>query len=99
MKLNDRVMNIGETIKTLRKKSGLKQKELAKRCGISCSALCNIEKDYAFPSRETFEQIGKALGIPTGVLLFSAVTDDDIPQEKLQVFKALQKPLLELFEL
>lgn len=92
-------MDIGEAIKTIRKKKGLKQNELAKKCGISANALCSIEQNKSFPSKETISSICSALNIPIGFLLFSCLTDDDIPQDKLTVFKAIQKPILEVFGL
>ena len=92
-------MNLGQAITTFRKKKGLSQKELASYCGLSANALCNIEKDKSFPSKETIQSICYSLDISVGMLLFSALDDNDIPPQKLEVFKALQKPLLELFGL
>lgn len=91
-------MNIGETILTLRKKQGLSQKELAQMAGMSANALCYIEKGYSFPSKDNIKAICRSLQVPAGYLLLKSLTDDDIPEDKLPVFKVLQKPLLELFE-
>ena len=92
-------MNLGKAITAFRKKKGLSQKELASYCGLSANALCNIEKGHSFPSKETIESICHSLDISVGMLLFSSLDDNDIPPQKLEVFKALQKPLLELFGL
>lgn len=91
-------MNLGEAIKTFRKKKGITQKELAEKSGISANALCSIEKDKAFPSKETIKSICDVLDIPTSLLFFASLTDEDVPQDKLAIFKALQKPIMELFE-
>ena len=91
-------MNIGDSIKQFRKKRGLSQKDLAKMVGISPNALCSIEKNYSFPSRNTVKAICKALDISAALLLFASITDEDVPKEKMQVFKALQKPLIEALE-
>ena len=91
-------MNLGETIKDFRTKKGITQKELAKRCGISANAMCSIEKNKAFPSKETIQRICNAFEIPISLLLFSSLTDDDIPTHKIAIFKALQKPIIELFD-
>ena len=91
-------MDIGQAIKTFRKKKGVSQKWLAEQSGISANALCSIENDKAFPSKATINSICRALDIPTSWLLFASLTDEDIPEEKLAVFKALQKPMLELFD-
>lgn len=91
-------MDIGKTIISLRKQQGLSQKELAQMTGISANALCYIEKGYSFPSKENIKAICFSLNIPTAYLLLKSLTDDDIPEEKLPIFKVLQKPMLELFE-
>lgn len=90
-------MNLGEAIRSLRKAKGIAQKDLAEKSGISANALCEIERNNTFPNTRTIHAICNALGITTGALLFSALTDDDIPLDKLPVFKALQKPLLDIF--
>ena len=92
-------MDIGSTITTIRKNRGLSQKDLAKHIGISANALCAIEKDKSFPSKDTINAICDVLHIPVGYLLFASLTDDDIPPQKLEVFKALQEPMLKLFEI
>ena len=91
-------MNLGETIKDIRKSKGFKQRELADRAGISPNAMCSIEKNYSFPSKETIKAICDAMDVPVSYLLFASITDDDIPQDKLPVFKVLQKTILDLFE-
>lgn len=92
-------MDIGTAIKTFRVKQGMSQKDLALQTGISANALCSIEKNKSFPSKETIEAICYVLQVPVGYLLFSSITDDDVPPQKLEVFKALQEPLLKLFEI
>ena len=82
----------------LRKQQGLSQKELAQMTGISANALCSIEKGYSFPSKDNIKAICQSLDIPVGYLLLKSLTDDDIPADKLPIFKVLQRPLLDLFE-
>lgn len=91
-------MEIGMAIKALRKKRGLTQKKLAEMSGISSNALCSIEKGKSFISRETMKAISRSLQVPTGYIIFSAITDEDIPQEKLPIFKALREPILNCFD-
>jgi len=52
-------MNYGDLIKKERKKIGFKQKDLAKRIGISTSYLCNIEKNNRIPSEKIKSKIEK----------------------------------------
>lgn len=90
-------MDLGTSIKKLRVEQGMSQKDLASQVGISANAICSIEKNKSFPSKQTIDAICYALQIPVGYLLFSSITDDDVPPHKLEVFKALQEPLLKLF--
>ena len=91
-------MNIGEAIKKMRASVGLSQKELAERAGISATAVCNIEKGHSFPSKETIKAICDAIGIPVSYLLFSSITEEDVPEGKREVFYALKEPIMKLFE-
>lgn len=87
-------MNVGDAIKSLRKNKGLSQKELAQRSGLSANAMCSIEKNDAFPSRDSIDRICKALDIPTSYLMFFSVTDEDIPAEKRVAFNAMKAILM-----
>ncbi len=87
-------MNVGDAIKNLRKNKGLSQKDLAQKCGLSANAMCSIEKNEAFPSRDSIDRICKALEIPTSYLMFFSVTDEDIPAEKRVAFKAMKAILM-----
>lgn len=87
-------MHVGEAIKSLRKKQGLSQKELAQKCGLSANALCSIEKNSSIPTKESLDRICKALAIPTSYLLFFSVSDEDVPAEKRIAFNAMKAILM-----
>lgn len=72
-------MNIGEKIRYYRQKSGLNQEKLAKKSGISRSALTNYEKGNRNPTVETISLIAKALNISVSELV----------DESLEVTKGL----------
>lgn len=91
-------MNIGEAIKKMRTDRGFSQKELAEMSGISQNALCNIEKGYSFPSKDTIKAICYAMDIPVSWLLFSSITEEDVPEEKREIFNALREPMMKVFE-
>ena len=76
------IMNVGNAIKSLRKKKGISQKDLAQKCGLSANALCSIENNDSFPSKDSIGKICNALGIPVSFLMFFSVTDEDVPVEK-----------------
>lgn len=91
-------MNIGEAIKKMRASRGLSQKELAEKTGMSATALCKIEKGYSFPSKDTIKAICDAMDIPVSWLLFSSITEEDVPEEKRVIFNALREPMMKVFE-
>lgn len=56
-------MSIGETIKKLRKKRGLSQKELGEKLGVSASMISQYESNIRKPKRETLEKFARALEV------------------------------------
>ena len=86
-------MDIGSAIKSIRTRKKITQKDLAAKCGISANALCSIEKNVSFPTKETIKRICDALQIPVSYLLFFSITEEDVPKEKLGIFNALKEPI------
>lgn len=86
-------MDIGSAIKSIRTRKKITQKDLAARCGISANALCSIEKNVSFPTKETIKRICDALQIPVSYLLFFSITEEDVPKEKQGIFNALKEPI------
>lgn len=86
-------MEIGTAIKGLRKSRGMTQKEFAEKCGLSANALCTLERNASFTTKDTIEKICAALSIPVSYLLFLSITDEDVPAEKRVAFKALEEPM------
>jgi transcriptional regulator with XRE-family HTH domain len=60
---------IGATIRTLREKSGLSTRELARRAGISQPFLSQLERGTSAPSMITTYRLAEALGVLPGALL------------------------------
>ena len=56
-------MEIGESIKNMRKNKKINQKTLAERAENSCSYLCDIEKGRTNPSVKTMLRLFKELGV------------------------------------
>lgn len=81
-------MNIGTAIKTLRKQKGLSQKELGDASNLSVNALSLIETNVTFPQKTTIKSICDVLGVPIAYLLFFAISDEDIPEDKRLVFNS-----------
>lgn len=86
-------MNIGQAIKTLRTKQGMTQEQLAERCGMSTNAICSLETGKAYPPKATVEKLCSAFGIPVSYMLMAAIEEQDIPEEKRVLYRALLEPL------
>tara|TARA_R110002020_G_C16157907_1_gene763160 strand:+ start:122 stop:397 length:276 start_codon:yes stop_codon:yes gene_type:complete len=82
-------MEIGNAIKEIRKRRGFSQQELAEKCELAVNSLCQIEINNSFPKKNNIKKICDALGVPVSYLLFFSVTEEDVPKDKLEVFKAL----------
>lgn len=55
--------NVGSKVKRFRESLGWSQRELAARCGITASAICQIEKGGRTPRFHVFEQLANAFNI------------------------------------
>ena len=86
-------MDLGNAIKTLRKQKKITQKQLAELSEISTNALCSIETGQSFPSKATITKICSSLKIPESYLLLFSITEDDIPEDKRVLYRALAEPL------
>ena len=69
-------MAIGEQIKTLRKKIGYTQKQLAEKCGMAEITIRQYELNKREPRQETIEKIATALGVdPFSLYSFEMASD------------------------
>lgn len=79
-------MNIGISIKTIRKNKGLNQAQLADICGITVTYLSLIENDKKDPTLSLLRTIANSLNIPLPILLFMSLEDNDIADSKKELF-------------
>lgn len=82
-------MNIGETIKELRKKKGISQTELAALCNITQTSLSQIEVGKKSPHESTLTKISKVLGVPVMYIYFLSFDENDVPEDKQEAYKIL----------
>lgn len=82
-------MDIGKSIKKLRKESGLKQNEFAESVGVSQSHLSQIEKGHKKPSLTTLEQMADILQVPLPVLFWFGVEEEDVKPAKREAYNIL----------
>ena len=63
------MLDLGKTIQSLREQSGMSQKELAKRAGVSTGAIGNYEAGLRRPKFETIEALADIFNVPLGLLI------------------------------
>lgn len=71
------MLNIGPTLKELRKSSNLTLKELALKSGFDGSYLSKIESGDRSPTIESLEKICRALGISLNTFFILSNTEED----------------------
>lgn len=55
--------NIGNIVRTFRKKQGLTEEQLAEKSGVSRQVIRNIESGTGNPTLSTLDKLGAALGV------------------------------------
>lgn len=86
-------MDIGKAIREIRKSKKINQGQLAVMIGIAQTSLCQLEKNAKNPHPKTMEKICRALGVTTGAIYIMALTDEDIPKDKLEIYNSI-KPFI-----
>lgn len=84
-------MNFTHALKLSRKKIGITQKELASRCEISHEYMCKIENGRQIPNIPMIQRIAKELNIPASLLTLLAVSENEVKEEKRELFKKVQQ--------
>lgn len=86
-------MDIGQVIGKLIKQKKLTQLEVAERIGKSPTALSQIIKGVYKPNPDTLEKICNVLEIPQPILYFLTISEKDIPEDKIELYKLLAPAL------
>jgi transcriptional regulator with XRE-family HTH domain len=99
---------VGQRIRTLRQKKGMLQEELARKAGLSPSALSNFEQGRRRTSLDWLRKISKALNVPMSDLIPESrvrkpLAETEEEEKLLAVWRKigtpeLQDQLLELIE-
>jgi XRE family transcriptional regulator, regulator of sulfur utilization len=79
-------MNLGATIKSLRKQKGLTQEEFASKCGITQTYLSQIESNLKEPNLSTLKSISDQMNVPLPIMFFLSMTDDDVQPNKRKAY-------------
>lgn len=86
-------MELGKVIARFIKQKGMTQVEVAKKIGKSPTALSQIVKGVYSPNPETLDKICEVLEIPKPLLFFMTISEDDVPQEKIELYRMLAPTL------
>lgn len=89
-------MNLGNTIKTLRKRKGYRQNVFAERCGLSQTYFSQLENNHQEPNLSTLRVIAENLDTSIPILFFMALDEADIPPAKRPLFSVIN-PLIKSF--
>ncbi len=80
-------MNIGSTIRMLRKQKNLSQVEFAKKCDLTQATLSPIENGTSRPKDKSMERICKVLGVPEFMIYILSAKAQDVPEDKREEFE------------
>ncbi len=89
-------MNIGATIKTIRKEKGLSQGDLAALSGLTQTSISQIETSVHVPSDKHLHVICETLGISKALLLLISMEEIDVPAQNRHLYKDLFPTIKEL---
>ena len=82
-------MDLGNTIKNIRKQKGQTQGEFALSCGITQTYLSQIEGNLKEPNLSTLKSISVSLDVPLPILFFLSMTEEDVRPNKRNAFKII----------
>jgi XRE family transcriptional regulator, regulator of sulfur utilization len=91
-------MEIGATLRQIRRDKNLSQVTVCKRVKISQTYLSQIEKGEKEPSGEMFRKICSFYKVPHQIVVWKSLTEDDIPKNKKGIFKQLSPAINSLID-
>ena len=86
-------MNLGNTLRIIRKKKGFTLESVYNKTGYSASHLSLTENNKNEPSIKMLRKLAKVYNIPVPIIFFYSIEDSDI-QKNIIIFKIV-KPLIE----
>ena len=82
-------MDLGITIKNIRKEKKQTQNEFASLCGITQTYLSQIESNRKEPNLSTLKIISEVLKVPLPILFFLSLDENDIQPNKRKAFQTI----------
>jgi transcriptional regulator with XRE-family HTH domain len=83
-------MEIGATLRQIRRDKNLSQVTVCKRMKISQTYLSQIEKGAKEPSGEMMRKICRFYKVPAQVVVWRSLTEKDISPKKISAFRQLK---------
>jgi len=80
-------MDLGTTIKKLRKQKDMTQDDFAGMCDITQTYLSQIENNQKEPNLSILKTISEKLEIPLPIIFYLSLNEDDVPEEKRKAFE------------
>lgn len=91
-------MNLGHTIKELRKKKGYTQKEFGVQVNLTQGSVSQIEKGNKNPTDNTLNRICEVLDVPKGILYIMSFDESDVKKGKKADYNRFKPILKEIIE-
>lgn len=82
-------MNLGHTIKHIRKQKKISQIRFAHLCGFTQAYLSQIENNLKEPTLSTLKTISTKLDTPLPIIFFLSLDKNDIKPEKEEAFEII----------
>lgn len=79
-------MDLGNSIKNIRKQKGLTQIDFAAKSGITQTYLSQIENNQKEPNLSTLKAISEALEVPLPIIFFLSMDENDVQKKKREAF-------------
>ena len=83
-------MDIGSSLKFLRKVKKISQGEAAKSYGISQTFLSQIENNVKRPSLKLLDKICLSYDLPIGVFFWFCINEEDVKSEKQNLYNEMK---------
>jgi len=87
-------MQIGKTIKAIRRKRNITQCEFSKQLGMTQSYMSLVENGLKNPSDNMIKKVSDIFDIPTPVLVWYAICDEDVKENLRKDFNFI-KPIID----
>lgn len=91
-------MDLGNSIRKIRKQKGQTQSEFALSCGITQTYLSQIESNLKEPNLSTLRIISESLDLPLPILFFLSLTEDDVQPNKRKAFQIVSPSVKSLVD-